>query len=50
MHRLREFLARKGRDPRSIGATPRADLGDDDEIIAIGVKRFAMSWLVTCGP
>jgi len=38
--RLREFLAREGWNPRAIRAAPGADLGDDDEIIAIGRQRF----------
>ncbi len=41
LHRLDQFVARKGRIPGSIRTAPRADLGDDDEIVGIGVQRFA---------
>ena len=40
MHRLGEFLGRKGGNPRSILAAPGADFGDDDEIVLIRMERF----------
>jgi hypothetical protein len=41
VHGLGQLLRRERRTPRGIVAAQRADLGDDDEIVAIGVQRFA---------
>src|SRR6185312_9555013 len=41
VHRLREFLRGHGGKPRSVGASARADLSDDDEIVRIGMQRLA---------
>ena len=41
VHRLRQFFRRHRRDPRAVVAAPRADLGDDDEIVAIRMQRLA---------
>ncbi len=41
MDRLCQFFAREGRDPRSVLAAQGADLGDDDEIVAIRTQRLA---------
>ena len=38
---LRQLFARKGRDPGPVLAAPGADLGDDDEIVGIGMQRLA---------
>jgi len=39
--RLCQFFAREGRAPGSVLAAQGADLGDDDEIVAIRVQRLA---------
>ena len=36
-----QFLTGESRHPRLVRAAPGADLGDDDQIVAIRVKRFA---------
>ena len=41
VHRLSQLLGREGRNPRSVRAAPGADLGDDDEIVGIGMQRLA---------
>ena len=41
VHRALKLGRRHRRDPRCVGAAPGADLGDDDEIVGIGVERLA---------
>ena len=41
MHRARQISLREGRVPRPIFTARDADLGDDNQIRGIGVKRFA---------
>ena len=41
VHRLGQLFGRERREPGSILAAPGADLGDDDEIVGIGVQRLA---------
>ena len=41
MHRARQLLGRHRRIPRCVLAAPGAELGDDDEIVGIGMERFA---------
>jgi hypothetical protein len=38
---LREFLGRQSRIPRAVRAASRADLGDDDKVVGLGMQRFA---------
>ena len=40
VHRLGERLGRERRVPGAVGAPPRPDLGDDGQIIGIGVERL----------
>jgi hypothetical protein len=41
MDRARKLGGRHRKVPRRVRAAPRADLGDDDEIVGIGMERFA---------
>jgi hypothetical protein len=41
VHRAGELGGRHRQVPRTVLAAPGADLGDDDEIVGIGMERFA---------
>ncbi len=41
VNRLGQFFGREGWDPRSILATPGANLSDDDQVVRKGMQRLA---------
>ena len=41
VHRLGQLGGREGRQPGAVLAAPGADLGDDDEVVGIGMQRLA---------